>query len=156
MCFVGPKADVLRQQQQRIHFDSAQNRDAGDAQRGHLSSVPPPSKSSFRLQRRFEIPEEHFSSFCEICKSVLHWAFCSLQATFQCLFSLRSLCWNIPGSRTLTDRIYPPSGESAAAAGGNQTRWVQDSLAWHSWNWCQRSFSENGTGSVSLPSRSQN
>ncbi|XP_015248198.1 PREDICTED: pericentrin-like isoform X1 [Cyprinodon variegatus] len=47
-----PKAEVLRQQQPRGNPDSAQNRDSGDTQRNSLSSLVPPGKSSFRLQRR--------------------------------------------------------------------------------------------------------
>ncbi|XP_043999044.1 pericentrin isoform X2 [Gambusia affinis] len=47
-----PKADVLRQQQPKIHFHSAQNGDRGDTQRGTLSFLAPPGKSTFRLQRR--------------------------------------------------------------------------------------------------------
>ncbi|KAM4723553.1 pericentrin isoform 2-T2 [Anableps anableps] len=48
----GLKADVLRQQQPRTNFDLAQNRDRSDAQRDSSLSLPPPSKSSFKLQRR--------------------------------------------------------------------------------------------------------
>ncbi|XP_023208004.1 A-kinase anchor protein 9-like isoform X1 [Xiphophorus maculatus] len=47
-----PKADVLRQQQPKINFYSAQNGDRGDAQRATLSFLAPPGKSTFRLQRR--------------------------------------------------------------------------------------------------------
>uniref|UniRef100_A0A3B5M5U7 ELK domain-containing protein n=1 Tax=Xiphophorus couchianus TaxID=32473 RepID=A0A3B5M5U7_9TELE len=46
-----PKADVLRQQQPKINFYSAQNGDRGDAQRATLSFLAPPGKSTFRLSR---------------------------------------------------------------------------------------------------------
>ncbi|XP_007576770.1 pericentrin isoform X1 [Poecilia formosa] len=47
-----PKADVLRQQQPKINIYSAQNGDRGDGQRGTLSFLAPPGKSTFRLQKR--------------------------------------------------------------------------------------------------------
>ncbi|XP_008397956.1 pericentrin isoform X2 [Poecilia reticulata] len=47
-----PKADVLRPQQPKINIYSAQNGDRGDAQRGTLSFLAPPGKSTFKLQRR--------------------------------------------------------------------------------------------------------
>lgn len=52
MSLAGSKAEVLRQQQPRSYSDSTQNRDNG-AQKGTVSSLVPPSKSSFRVHMRF-------------------------------------------------------------------------------------------------------
>uniref|UniRef100_M4A5V3 Pericentrin n=1 Tax=Xiphophorus maculatus TaxID=8083 RepID=M4A5V3_XIPMA len=51
-----PKADVLRQQQPKINFYSAQNGDRGDAQRATLSFLAPPGKSTFRLHSSPSFP----------------------------------------------------------------------------------------------------
>uniref|UniRef100_A0A3B3VSM1 Pericentrin n=1 Tax=Poecilia latipinna TaxID=48699 RepID=A0A3B3VSM1_9TELE len=54
-----PKADVLRQQQPKINIYSAQNGDRGDGQRGALSFLAPPGKSTFRLQRSSCLTSAH-------------------------------------------------------------------------------------------------
>uniref|UniRef100_A0A3B3YRD9 Pericentrin/AKAP-450 centrosomal targeting domain-containing protein n=1 Tax=Poecilia mexicana TaxID=48701 RepID=A0A3B3YRD9_9TELE len=54
-----PKADVLRQQQPKINIYSAQNGDRGDGQRGTLSFLAPPGKSTFRLQKSSCLTSAH-------------------------------------------------------------------------------------------------
>ncbi|XP_078134423.1 pericentrin isoform X2 [Sander vitreus] len=48
----GPKAEVLRQQQPRLNFDSPPNRDSGAVHRETASALVPPTKSPFRLHNR--------------------------------------------------------------------------------------------------------
>ncbi|KAL3049419.1 hypothetical protein OYC64_008805 [Pagothenia borchgrevinki] len=48
----GPKAEVLRQQQPRIHFESPPNRDSSSVHRDTVSALVPPKKSPFRLHNR--------------------------------------------------------------------------------------------------------
>ncbi|XP_071063370.1 pericentrin isoform X2 [Pseudochaenichthys georgianus] len=48
----GPKAEVLRQLQPRIHFESPPNRDSSSVHRDTVSALVPPKKSPFRLHNR--------------------------------------------------------------------------------------------------------
>ncbi|XP_028420872.1 pericentrin isoform X5 [Perca flavescens] len=48
----GPKAEVLRQQQPRLNFDSPPNRDSSAVHRETVSALVPPAKSPFRLHNR--------------------------------------------------------------------------------------------------------
>lgn len=53
MSLTGPKAEVLRQQQPRLNFDSPPNRDSSAVNRDPVSALVPPTKSPFRLHNRF-------------------------------------------------------------------------------------------------------
>ncbi|KAK5886534.1 hypothetical protein CesoFtcFv8_017560 [Champsocephalus esox] len=48
----GPKAEVLRQLQPKIHFESPPNRDSSSVHRDTVSALVPPKKSPFRLHNR--------------------------------------------------------------------------------------------------------
>ncbi|KAK1894257.1 Pericentrin, partial [Dissostichus eleginoides] len=128
----GPKAEVLRQQQPRIHFESPPNRDSSSVHRDTVSALVPPKKSPFRLHNRsYSSPtpalETSGGTSQDPERSLTEYIH-HLEKVQQRLVGARQVSkTHIALSPKEERRIQPPCSPDMI---GNRQRWLRDNRTW--------------------------
>ncbi|XP_031165614.2 pericentrin isoform X4 [Sander lucioperca] len=128
----GPKAEVLRQQQPRLNFDSPPNRDSGAVHRETASALVPPTKSPFRLHNRSysstTLASEHSGGTSQDPERSLTEYIHHLEKVQQRLVGARQA--------SKTHLALPPKEERRIQSAcspdmiGYRQRWLQDNRTW--------------------------
>ncbi|KAI9528762.1 hypothetical protein NQZ68_017360 [Dissostichus eleginoides] len=139
----GPKAEVLRQQQPRIHFESPPNRDSSSVHRDTVSALVPPKKSPFRLHNRSyssptpaletsggtsQDPERSLTEYIHHLEKVQQRLVGARQENLCALSSPKQVSkTHIALSPKEERRIQPPCSPDMI---GNRQRWLRDNRTW--------------------------
>ncbi|XP_039642921.1 pericentrin isoform X3 [Perca fluviatilis] len=128
----GPKAEVLRQQQPRLNFDSPPNRDSSAVHRETVSALVPPTKSPFRLHNRSysstTLASEHSGGTSQDPERSLTEYIHHLEKVQQRLVGARQA--------SKTHLALPPKEERRIQSAcspdmiGYRQRWLQDNRTW--------------------------
>ncbi|XP_029316030.1 LOW QUALITY PROTEIN: pericentrin [Cottoperca gobio] len=136
----GSKAEVLRQQQPRLNFDSPPNRDSSSVHKDAASTLVPPTKSPFRLHNRSysstTLASEHSGGVSQDPERSLT----------EYIHHLEKVQQRLGGARQEERRIQPVCSPDMI---GYRQRWLQENRTWLYLS-CLSPLYLNGPGSSAL------